>query len=87
MPFRIPVAGMTVSGMPGVATAIDLMRVVASAIDVPPSTEAMPATAIAMALHEVAVAAVAVRRIVVGTIAVVAVMLGLGERAEGEDEC
>ena len=87
MPFRIPVAGMTVSGMPGVATAIDLMRVVASAIDAPPSNEAMLATAIAMALPEVAVAAVAVRRIVVGTIAVAAVMLSLGERAEGEDEC
>ena len=47
----------------------------------------MPATAIAMALPEVAVAAVAVRRIVVGTIAVAAMMLSLGERAEGEDEC
>ena len=67
--------------------AIDLMRVVASAMDVPPSTEAMLATVIAVALPEVAVAAVAVRRIVVGTIAVAAVMLSLGERAEGEDEC
>ena len=80
-------ARVAVRGMPGVATAIDLMRVVASAIDVPPSTQAMPATAIAMALPEVAVAAVAVRRIVVGTIAVAAVMLSLGERADGEDEC
>ena len=67
--------------------AIDLMRVVASAIDVPPSTEVMLATAIAVALPEVAVASVAVRRIVVGTIAVAVVMLSLGERAEGEDEC
>lgn len=102
MPSRIPVAGMAVTGMPGVAAAIHLMRVVTSAavaVPAPPatvststvavstSTVTVPATTIAGALPEIAVAAVVVRRIVMRTVAVPAIVLGVGQRAEGEDEC
>ena len=94
MPSRIPVAGVAVRGMPGVAVAIDLMRVVAAVtvtVTMTVATGAMPASVAVAAsaepgiMSEIPVAAVAVRRIVMRTVAVIIVMLGFGERAKGEE--
>ena len=88
MPSRIPVAGVAVRGMPGVAVAIDLMRVVAAVtvtVTMTVATETVTAAVEAGVMPEIAVTAVAVRRIVMRTVAVIIVMLSLGERAKGEE--
>ena len=78
VPFRIAVTGVVVIGMPGVAAVIYLVRVVATA------PVAVPAS-IAVSLPEIAVTAVTVRRVVMGTAPVPFVRLGIGQRAQGED--
>ena len=90
MPSRIPVAGVTVRGTPGVAVAVNRVRVVAT-VSLTAATGTMPASVAVAAsaepgiMSEIPVAAVAVRRIVMRTVAVIIVMLSLGERAKGEE--
>ena len=90
MPSRIPAAGVTVRGMSGVAVAVNRVRVVAT-VSVTAATGTMPASVSVAAsaepgiMPEIAVTAVAVRRIVMRTVAVIIVMLSLGERAKGEE--
>ena len=78
VPFRIAVTGVVVRGMPGVAAVIYLVRVVATA---PVAVTA----SIAVSLPEIAVTAVTVRRVVMGTAPVPIVRLGIAHRAKREE--
>ena len=90
VPSRISAAGVTVRGMSGVAVAVNRVRVVAT-VSLTVATGTMPASVAVVAsaepgiMSEIPVAAVAVRRIVMRTVAVIIVMLSLGERAKGEE--
>ena len=79
VPFRIAVTGVVVRGMPGVATVIYLVRIVATV------SIAVPAS-MAGSLPEIAVTAVTVRRVVMGTVPVLFVRLGIGQWAKREDD-